>query len=53
MSALLLAIDVGNPTLRLVIAVLMAWLILGEHITWRIVFGCSLIIAGLFVVSRR
>jgi len=36
-----------------VIAVLMAWLILGEHITWRIVFGCSLIIAGLFVVSRR
>ena len=36
-----------------VIAVLMAWLILGEQITWRIVFGCSLIIAGLFVVSRR
>jgi len=36
-----------------VVAVLLAWLFLGERITPRIVVGCSLILAGLLIVSRR
>ena len=36
-----------------VIAVLLAWLILGERISLRVGLGCALILAGLFVVSRR
>lgn len=36
-----------------VVAVLLAWLILGERITLRVVLGSLLIIAGLVVVSRK
>jgi transporter family protein len=36
-----------------VVAVLLAWLILGERITPRVVAGCLLIVAGLIVVARR
>ncbi|MFO0950406.1 MAG: EamA family transporter [Isosphaeraceae bacterium] len=36
-----------------VVAVVLAWLILGERITLRVVVGSLLILAGLFVVSRR
>ena len=35
------------------VAVFLAWLILGERITLRIGLGCALILAGLVVVSRR
>lgn len=36
-----------------VVAVLMAWLILGEKITPRVLLGSVLILAGLLVVSRK
>lgn len=36
-----------------VVAVILAWLLLGERITWRVAAGMALILAGLFVVSRR
>jgi len=36
-----------------VVAVLLAWLILGERITPRVVAGCLLIVAGLIVVARK
>jgi transporter family protein len=36
-----------------VVAVLLAWMVLGERITPRIVLGSLLILAGLVVVSRR
>lgn len=36
-----------------VVAVLLAWLVLGERITWRVAVGAGLILAGLLVVSRR
>jgi transporter family protein len=36
-----------------VVAVVLAWLILGERITPRILAGGALIVAGLFVVARR
>jgi transporter family protein len=36
-----------------VVAVLLAWLFLGERITPRIAFGCVLILAGLVIVSRK
>jgi transporter family protein len=36
-----------------VVAVGLAWLLLGERITPRIVIGSALILAGLVVVSRR
>lgn len=36
-----------------IVAVLLAWLLLKEQITLRIVMGCTLILAGLLVVSRR
>lgn len=36
-----------------IVAVLMAWMILGERISPRIVLGSALILAGLVVVSRR
>lgn len=36
-----------------IVAVVLAWLLLKEHITLRIVIGCTLILAGLLVVSRR
>lgn len=35
------------------VAVFLAWLILGERITPRITLGSALILAGLLVVSRR
>lgn len=36
-----------------VVAVLLAWLILGERITPRVIAGCLLIVAGILVVSRK
>jgi transporter family protein len=36
-----------------VVAVFLAWFILREQITLRVVAGCVLIVAGLYVVSRR
>lgn len=36
-----------------VVAVLLAWAILGERVTGRVLFGMLLIVAGLFVVSKR
>lgn len=36
-----------------VVAVVLAWLLLGEQMTWRTVVGGALILAGLWVVSRR
>ncbi len=36
-----------------IVAVILAWLLLKEQITMRIVIGCTLILAGLLVVSRR
>jgi bacterial/archaeal transporter family protein len=36
-----------------VVAVILAWLMLGEKITWRVGIGCSLILAGLVVVSKK
>lgn len=36
-----------------IVAVLLAWLILGERITPRIAAGSALILAGLLVVARR
>ena len=35
------------------IAVLLAWLLLGERITPRLAIGCGLIVSGLLVVVRR
>jgi len=36
-----------------VVAVILAWLFLGERITWRVASGMALILAGLFVLARR
>lgn len=36
-----------------VVAVLLAWLLLGERITPRILVGTGLVLAGLLVASRR
>jgi transporter family protein len=36
-----------------VVAVLLAWLVLGERITLRVALGTLLILAGLVVVARR
>lgn len=36
-----------------VVAVILAWLILGEKLSWRVVAGCALIVAGLLVVARK
>lgn len=35
------------------IAVLLAWLILGERISLRVLLGCLLILSGLLVVARK
>jgi len=35
------------------VAVLMAWLVLGERISARTALGCILILVGLWVVSRQ
>ena len=36
-----------------VVAVLLAWLLLKEPITARVLIGMALILSGLFVVARR
>lgn len=36
-----------------VVAVILAWLFLGESITPRIIAGCCLILAGLAIVARK
>jgi bacterial/archaeal transporter family protein len=36
-----------------VVAVVLAWLILGEKITWRTAVGAGMILAGLVVVARK
>jgi transporter family protein len=36
-----------------VVAVVLAWLVLGERLTPRVVVGSLLILAGLVIVSRR
>ncbi len=36
-----------------IVAVLLAWLILGERMTGRVILGTALILAGLIVVSRK
>jgi bacterial/archaeal transporter family protein len=36
-----------------VVAVVLAWLILDEKITWRTAVGAGLILAGLVVVARK
>lgn len=36
-----------------VVAVLLAWLVLGEQVTWRVAVGTLLILAGLIVVARK
>jgi transporter family protein len=42
-------IDKGS----VVVAVLIAWLFLGDRMTWRIALGTLLIAAGLIVVARK
>ncbi len=42
-------IDKGS----VVVAMLLAWLVLGEAITWRLIAGASLIVAGLLVIAKR
>ncbi|MFN3913973.1 MAG: EamA family transporter [Aquabacterium sp.] len=42
-------IDKGS----VVVAMLLAWLLLREVITWRMVVGAGLIVAGLLVIARR
>jgi transporter family protein len=36
-----------------IIAVLLAWLILKEQITLRVIIGCGFILTGLLIVSRK
>jgi len=36
-----------------IVAVLLAWLVLGEKITLRVAAGCAVIAVGLLIVSRR
>jgi bacterial/archaeal transporter family protein len=36
-----------------VIAVILAWVFLGEEVSARVVFGCGLILSGLLVVSQK
>lgn len=36
-----------------VVAVVLAWLVLGERITLRVALGSGLILAGLLIVARR
>jgi len=42
-------IDKGS----LVVSVLLAWLLLGEALTPRLLIGCGLVVAGLVVASRK
>jgi len=34
------------------LAIALAWLILGEHVTWRIAFGFALCLAGVYTVRK-
>ncbi|QDH14915.1 EamA family transporter [Oecophyllibacter saccharovorans] len=49
--------DVANVALidkgSVVVAMLLAWMFLGEAVTWRMGVGCALIVAGLLVIARR
>ena len=36
-----------------IVAILLAWIILKEQITIRVVIGCAFILTGLFIVSRK
>ena len=36
-----------------IVAILLAWIILKEQITLRIVIGCAFILTGLLIVSRK
>jgi transporter family protein len=54
------ALKLGDvPTIAIIdkgsfiVAILLAWLILKEEITLRIVIGCAFILTGLFIVSRK
>ncbi|MCS6997348.1 MAG: EamA family transporter [Casimicrobiaceae bacterium] len=42
-------IDKGS----VVVAIVMAWLLLGETITWRILLGAALIVSGLVLIAKR
>lgn len=42
-------IDKGS----VVVAMLMAWLLLREAITWRMALGAALIVAGLLVIAKK
>lgn len=42
-------IDKGS----VVVAIVLAWLLLREAITWRIVAGAVLIVAGLLVIAKK
>ena len=42
-------IDKGS----VVIAILLAWWLLKEAITWRIAIGALMIVAGLFVIAKK
>lgn len=35
------------------VAVVLAWLLLGERITWRTATGCIFVATGLLIVARR
>lgn len=49
--------DVANVALidkgSVVVAMILACILLGEAITWRMAAGCALIVAGLLVIARR
>ncbi|NDG70388.1 MAG: EamA family transporter, partial [Proteobacteria bacterium] len=42
-------IDKGS----MVVAVILAYLILKEQITWKMIAGGSLMIAGIFIIARK
>jgi transporter family protein len=42
-------IDKGS----LIVTVLLAWVLLGEQLTPRLLIGCGLVVAGLVVASRK
>ncbi|NDG72798.1 MAG: EamA family transporter, partial [Proteobacteria bacterium] len=42
-------IDKGS----MVVAVILAYLLLKEQITWKMIVGGSLMIAGIFIIARK
>lgn len=42
-------IDKGS----VVVAMLLAWFLLREHISWRMLIGAGLIVSGLLVIARK